>query len=97
MMLVTNSETEPPSRCETRPAGLTGNPSVGVARCYLRLANLPSYALYRPSRYETALWRQVAQILFALDALDRREPQERTGRFRSHGSYEATSERNNDT
>jgi hypothetical protein len=37
----------------------------------------------RLSRYEAILWRQVAQILFALDALDRRKPQERGRRFRS--------------
>ena len=34
------------------------------------------------SRHEATLWRQVAQILFALDALDRRKPQERGRRFR---------------
>jgi hypothetical protein len=43
----------------------------------LRLANLPSYPLDRLSRYEYALWRQVAQILFALDDLNRRKPRER--------------------
>jgi hypothetical protein len=48
----------------------------------LRLANLPSYPLDRLSRYEAILWRQAAQILFALDALDRRKPQERRRRFR---------------
>jgi hypothetical protein len=48
-----------------------------VAQCFLRLANLPNYALDRLSRYEAMLWRQVAQTLFALDALDRRKPQER--------------------
>jgi hypothetical protein len=57
-------------------------PDVELARCFLRLCNLPNYALDRPSRYEAALWRQVAQILFALDNLDRRKPQERTRRFR---------------
>src|SRR5437588_7332186 len=31
--------------------------------------------------YGAALWRQLAQILFPLDALDRRKPQERTRRF----------------
>src|SRR5205823_6687671 len=51
------------------------------ARCFLRLANLPSCALDRISRYEAILWRQVAQILFALHALDRRKPQERRRRF----------------
>jgi hypothetical protein len=36
----------------------------------------------RLSRYEAILWRQVGQILFALDALDRRKPQDRGRRFR---------------
>jgi hypothetical protein len=49
-----------------------------LARCFLRLANLPNFALDRLSRYEASLWRQVGQILFALDALDRRKPQERS-------------------
>jgi hypothetical protein len=48
-----------------------------LAQCFLRLANLPSYAFDRLSRYEATLWRQVAQILFALEALERRKPQER--------------------
>jgi hypothetical protein len=49
----------------------------------LRLANLSNFALDRLSRYEATLWRQVGQTLFALDALDRRKPQERSGRFRN--------------
>jgi hypothetical protein len=53
-----------------------------LARCFLRLANLPNFALDRLSRYEATLWRQAGQILFALDALDRRKPQERGRRFR---------------
>jgi hypothetical protein len=53
-----------------------------LARCFLRLANLPSCALDRLSRYEAILWRQAAQILFALDALDRRKPQDRGRRLR---------------
>jgi hypothetical protein len=53
-----------------------------LARCFLRLANLPNFVLDRLSRYEATLWRQVDQILFALDALDRRKPQERGRRFR---------------
>ena len=56
--------------------------TVEFARCFLRLANLPNFALDRLSRYEATLWRQVRQTLLALDALDRRKPQER-GR-RSH-------------
>jgi hypothetical protein len=62
-------------------SGLTANPSVELARCFLRLANLPNFALDRLSRYEVALWRQVGQTLLALDALDRRKPQERSRRF----------------
>jgi hypothetical protein len=58
------------------------DPVFDLARCFLRLANLPSYPLDRLSRYEAILWRQAAQILFALDALDRCKPQERRRRFR---------------
>jgi hypothetical protein len=54
----------------------------------LRLANLPNYALDRLSRYEATLWRQVAQILFALGASDRRKPLERRRRFRVGGLQE---------
>ncbi len=56
-------------------------PAAEMARCFLRLANLPNYALDRLSRYEVSLWRQVGQVLFALDGLDRRKPQERRRRF----------------
>ena len=45
------------------------------SRAFLRFANLPNFALDRLRRYEATLWRQVGQILFALDALDRRKPQ----------------------
>ncbi len=58
------------------------DPAADLARCFLRLANLPSYPLDRLSRYEAILWRQAGQILFALDALDRRKPQDRGRRFR---------------
>jgi hypothetical protein len=58
------------------------DPAIDLARCFLRLANLPSYPLDRLSRYEAILWRQAGQILFALDALDRRKPQERRQSFR---------------
>jgi hypothetical protein len=51
--------------------------AVEFARCFLRLANLPNFALDRLSRYEANLWCQAGRILFALDALDRRKPQER--------------------
>ena len=63
------------------------DPSAELARCFLRLANLPNFALDRLSRYEAILWRQVCQILFALDALDRRKPRDR-GRGLRLGSRE---------
>jgi hypothetical protein len=59
----------------------SAGPAADLARCFLRLANLPSYVLDRLSRYEATLWRQAGQILFALDALQRRKPQERWSRF----------------
>jgi hypothetical protein len=58
-------------------------PDVELAVCFLRLCNLPNYALDRLSRYEAILWRQAGQILYALDNLDRRKPQERIRRFLS--------------
>jgi hypothetical protein len=57
------------------------DPAAGLTRCFLRLANLPNFALDRLSRYEATLWRQVGQVLFTLDVLDRRKPQERKLRF----------------
>jgi hypothetical protein len=51
------------------------------AQCFLRLVNRPDYALDRLSRYEAILWRQIRQILIALDALDRRKPQDRGRHF----------------
>jgi hypothetical protein len=54
-----------------------GPPNIEFARCFLRLANLPNFALDRLSRYETNLWRQAGRILYALEMLDRRKPQER--------------------
>jgi hypothetical protein len=38
------------------------------------------YPLDRLSRYEAVLWREACQILGALDALDRRKPQDRSRR-----------------
>jgi hypothetical protein len=64
------------------------DPAADLARCFLRLANLPNFALDRLSRYEAILWRQVSQILFALDVLDRRKPQDRGRRFRIRSRQE---------
>ena len=55
------------------------------ARSFLRLANLPNFALDRLSRYEATLWRQAGRIIYALETLDRRKPQERTRCSRFQG------------
>jgi hypothetical protein len=57
------------------------DPAAELTQCYLGLANLPNFALDRLSRYEATLWRQVGQVLFALDALDRHKLQARRFRF----------------
>ena len=64
---------------EARMKADAGN--VEFARCFLRLANLANFALDRLSRYEATLWRQAGRILFVLEALDRRRPQERRRRL----------------
>jgi hypothetical protein len=78
--ITTGSEAMP--SYEPNPVGPGLDPVIELARCFLRLANLPNFALDRLSRYEATLWRQASQILFALDALDRRKPQERRSRVR---------------
>jgi hypothetical protein len=52
-------------------AGSLQSTNAEIGRCFLRLANLDNGAFDRLSRYETALWRQVGQILFTLDVLRR--------------------------
>jgi hypothetical protein len=73
-----NAPGGPPARAVSAERSL--DPAGDLTECYLRLANLPNFALDRLSRYEATLWRQVGQILFTLDGLDRRKPHER--RFR---------------
>ena len=43
-----------------------------IARCFLRVTNVDNGAFERVGRYETALWRQVGQILLTLDILRRK-------------------------
>ena len=69
------------SRATSSSAPNSADPSADLASCFLGLANLPSYALDRLSRYEAILWRQARQIVFALDALGRRRPQDRGRHF----------------
>ena len=76
------AKTEAVPSSEPNPIATVVDPAVELTRCFLRLANLPNFALDRLSRYEASLWRQARQILLALDALDRRKPQERRCHFR---------------
>src|SRR5690242_3794792 len=55
------------------------------ARSFLRLANMPNFALDRLNRYEATLCRQAGRIIYALETLDRRKPQERTRRLWLNG------------
>jgi hypothetical protein len=43
-----------------------------IAISFLRLANLDSEMVDRLSRYESGLWRQLVQTIFALQTLKRR-------------------------
>jgi hypothetical protein len=72
------TDTSPASRLASTQTQVA--PDVELARCFLRLCNLPNYALDRLSRYEATLWRQAGQILYALDNLDRCKPHERMRR-----------------
>jgi hypothetical protein len=85
---VANETEDGPSRMRNA----FGPTNVEFARCFLRLANLPDYALDRLSRYEAILWRQVRQILMALDALGRRNPQDRGRRYFRIGQYDRPEE-----
>jgi hypothetical protein len=78
----THSENHNPKAIAHNRVNVSGIKSDEFARCFLRLANLPNFALDRLSRYEAILWRQAGRILFALDALDRRKPQERMSHHR---------------
>ena len=72
------TETSPASRLVSTQGQIA--PDAELTRCFLRLCNLPNYALDRLSRYEATLWRQAGQILSALHNLDRLKPHERTRR-----------------
>ena len=50
------------------------SPYPNPATIFIRLCNLSSFPIERINRYETALWRQVAQTLFILDACKKRLP-----------------------
>jgi hypothetical protein len=75
-----NLSDQPPRKpaLDRESYGITSpDDSIELARCFLRLANLPNFALDRLSRYEATLWRQAGRIIYALEALERRKPHER--------------------
>jgi hypothetical protein len=65
---LSNHEAEAPNTRENS----SGYPN--PATIFLRLCNLSSFPIERINRYETALWRQVAQTFFILDACKKRLP-----------------------
>jgi hypothetical protein len=75
--------TKPAPSTTTKSVETAVDPNADLARCLLRLANLPNFALDRLSRYEATLWRQAGHILFALDALDRRKHKRKGAVFMS--------------
>ena len=48
---------------------LSSDSKKDIADCFLRLADLPTSALDRLSRYEHMLWRQARQIVFTLEVV----------------------------
>jgi hypothetical protein len=76
---ITTSQAAPPGSIPNSET-TADDSAEDLGRCFLRLSNLPDGTLDRLNRYEVTLWRQVGQILFALDALDCRKPQERRRR-----------------
>ena len=67
---------------------LSSHSKMDIADCFQRLADLPTFALDRVSRYEHMLWRQARQIVFTLESLQRRrhrQPSRSTFPFRLNG------------
>jgi hypothetical protein len=60
--LITGDPEKPPRRATPSASHMVGS-NFDFARCFLRLANLPNFALDRLSRYEATLWRQAARKL----------------------------------
>jgi hypothetical protein len=74
-----NADSSPQSSARTVFSELRNDQPVGgdssdvLALCFLRLANLPSFALDRLNRYEATIWRQAAHVMLTLDLLRRRK------------------------
>jgi hypothetical protein len=54
---------------------LSSDSKTNIVGCFLRLADLPTSALDRLSRYEYLLWRQARQIVVTLESLRHRKRQ----------------------
>jgi hypothetical protein len=74
---------QPNGRGSERPGALpTRDIELDVARRFVRLADLDNGVFERLGRYEAALWRQVRQTLFTLEALRWRTSNVRASRTR---------------
>jgi hypothetical protein len=73
---------------QDRDAPAISDIGLDVARRFLRLADLDNGVFERLGRYEAALWRQVRQTLFTLEALRWRTSNAR--RWRTQHSWERT-------
>ena len=71
---------------QDRDAPAISDIGLDVARRFLRLADLDNGVFERLGRYEAALWRQVRQTLFTLEALRWRTSN--TRRWRTQHSWE---------
>jgi hypothetical protein len=60
---------------------LSSNAKTDIVDCFLRLADLPTFAINRLSRYEHVFWRQARQIEFTLESLRRRRRRLRRSTF----------------
>lgn len=63
-----NDRCDPLAAPRADPSGISRN----LTYCFLRLANLDNGVFERLGRYETALWRQIVQTLFALQTVRHR-------------------------
>ena len=57
------------------------NPNRNVGDCFLRLTEMPTFALDRLSRYEHLLWRQARQLVLTLESLRCRNRQRNRSNF----------------
>jgi hypothetical protein len=67
----TDTERDECNRLDHSPTSPV-NPSRQLTHCFQRLANLDNGVFERLGRYESALWRQMLQTLFALQSARRR-------------------------